>query len=330
MILPFVRPYISGPTPLHVIDAVSGQGTGKSLLADVLAGAGVALGRRTPRMAPANSEEEWRKRITSALMTAPTVVLIDNVQSELDSAALANALTAIEYEDRLLGGNRLVSLPVQCAWVVTGNAVRTSREIARRSVVIKLDARTDQPWFRADFRHPDLLGWSAQQRENLVAAVLTLIEAWRAAGLPRAKTALGNYEEWARVVGGILDVAGIPGFLSNLFGSQAEIDQETLAWREFVDVWWTKYESAEISASQLETLAKEYDLLSTLLSGSRSSAIKLGMALTRMVGRQVGGHRITQGRGDRKTKVKGYRLERLASAGASVEQRTSPLAPRPR
>jgi len=53
--------------------------------------------------------------------------------------------------------------------------------IARRLVRIRLDARTDQPWRREGFRHPDLMIWVRANRARLVAACLTLCQAWASA-----------------------------------------------------------------------------------------------------------------------------------------------------
>ncbi|HEU5098284.1 MAG TPA: PriCT-2 domain-containing protein [Roseiflexaceae bacterium] len=76
-LLPFVRELISGPTPLHLIEAPT-MGSGKGLLADALLLP--ALGDTPTPMAEATNDEEWRKRITSALLGAPAVIYIDNSQ----------------------------------------------------------------------------------------------------------------------------------------------------------------------------------------------------------------------------------------------------------
>ena len=66
-------------------------------------------------------------------------------------------------------------------------------------------------------RHPDLKAWVGGNRGEIIAALLTLARAWFSAGQPAPSTAVpGGYESWATVVGGILEHAGIAGFLSNL------------------------------------------------------------------------------------------------------------------
>jgi hypothetical protein len=57
----------------------------------------------TSSLSPTQSDEEWRKRLTSVLLDQPEVVAIDNVVGLFESAALASAVTATTWHDRLLG-----------------------------------------------------------------------------------------------------------------------------------------------------------------------------------------------------------------------------------
>ena len=110
----------------------------------------------------------------------------------------------------------------------TGNNPTLSSEIARRTVRIRLDAKRDRPWLRDRFRHPDLRQWVSAHRHELVAAALTLVRTWIATDKPdpTGSSALGMFESWSRVTGGILQVAGVPGFLSNLSDFYESTDTE--------------------------------------------------------------------------------------------------------
>ena len=170
-------------------------------------------------MVEGRDDEEWRKRITATLRESPAAVLIDNLRRKLDTAALSAAITAPDtWADRLLGTSETVHLPVRCAWIATGNNPALSDEMARRAVRIRLDARVEQPHLREPkaFKHADLSGWAAAHRHELVWAALVLGRAWVAAGRPPGQRTIGSFESWARVVGGVLETAGIPGFLGNL------------------------------------------------------------------------------------------------------------------
>src|SRR5262249_41891167 len=145
-------------------------------------------------------------------------ILIDNVQDsrKVDSGALAAALTGTEYTGRILGVSKMGRAPNRALWMMTGNNLDMSREIARRTIVSKLlpvEERPHEPR-EADFKHP-LPRWAKQHRAELVHAALALVRAWWVAGRPSGEATLATFEAWSHVVGGILKVAGVGGFLGN-------------------------------------------------------------------------------------------------------------------
>ncbi|WP_198370259.1 DUF7146 domain-containing protein [Roseomonas rosulenta] len=280
LLLGFVRAKVDGPTPLHLIEKPT-PGTGATLMVDAVATVLTGVGASVTT--EGRDDEEWRKRITAKLRQIPSLILIDNLREKLDSSALAAALTAPFWEDRVLGQSEMVRLPIRCAWVATGNNPTFSNEMARRLVRIRLDARTDQPWRRDGFRHPDLMGWVRANRPRLVAAGLTLCQAWVAAGRPRGTRTVGSYEAWSAVIGGILEVAGVPDFLGNLDEMLAVSDAEGAVWRPFVQAWWDRFGSAEVGATELYPVALNTEPPFPLGDGSdRSQRTRLGNALTRM------------------------------------------------
>ncbi len=257
LLLPFVRDMIHGPTPLHLIEA-STQGSGKGLLADALLYP--SLGESVGIMPPPRDDEELRKNVTSRLAEGWSAVLIDNVYS-LRSAILAAALTAETWTDRMLGKNETVSLPVRWAWVATGNNAVVSTDIARRSIRIRLTPAEENPWLRDNFKHPNLKEWAAEHRGDLVWAALTLVQSWVSAEMPAADIVpLGSFESWSRVMAGILQHVGIPGFLANIMEFYELADAENAAWREFVLTWWDEFGSRPVKTGEdLFEIAKNID-----------------------------------------------------------------------
>ena len=75
--------------------------------------------------------------------------------------------------------------------MASGNNTRLSRELIRRTLWCRLDAKVDAPWERQGFRHPNLTLWAKAHRGELVGAALTLCQAWIAAGRPVGKRTLG-------------------------------------------------------------------------------------------------------------------------------------------
>jgi hypothetical protein len=279
LLVPFVREMIAGPTPFHLIEAPS-AGTGKTLLAYLLTYP--ALGRLVTPMTEGKDEDEWRKRLLAKLRSAPSVVLVDNLKRRLETAALSSAVTSWPlWEDRLLGVSEIIRVPVQCIWLATGNNPALSSEIARRTIRVRLDARVDRPWLREGFRHPEIRSWATANRTRLVWAALTLAQAWIAAGRPEGARPLGMFECWAKVMGGILAVAGIPGFLGNLEEFYEKSDVEGAAWRGFVAAWWIAHGLQDVTVAALWPLAIDAGL-DLGDKSEQSQKIRLGKQLMEM------------------------------------------------
>ena len=275
---PFVEQLIDGPLPAHAIDKpVPGAGAG--LLTDVLLWP--SLGHAASKMTEGGDEEEWRKRITAKLVQGAPVIVIDNVRHRLDSAALASALTEAFVEERILGHTRMARIPARRIWVFTGNNLQMSDEIRRRTVRIRLDPGIERPELRTEFRHPDLRGWVAAHRAKVVTAILTICQAYLIAGRPEGKRSLGSFEAWAQVIGGLLDVAGIPGFLDNLDDVRLTADPQELAWKDLFTLWWDTFQSREVGVSELWSLLRTNpDALSSLnLGDGREDALKARLGL---------------------------------------------------
>ena len=177
----------------------------------------------------------------------------------------------------------MVRLPIRCMWIATGNNPAFSNEMARRLVRIRLDARVDQPSRRESFRHPDLMGWVRANRGKLVAACLTLCQAWVAAGRPRGSRSIGSFENWAQIISGVLDVAGVNGFLGNLDEMMEASDSEGAVWRSFVETWWGRFGTAEVTTASLYELAFLVEPpLPINAPDEQGRRVKLGKALSKL------------------------------------------------
>jgi putative DNA primase/helicase len=290
-LLPFARDLIDGATPMHLIEAPT-AGSGKGLLADVALRP--AVGQHIGILTQAHDGDEWRKRLTSLFKEMREVILIDNVTTTLDSGELAAALTALVWEDRILGRNETASFPVRCAWVCTANNPTMSTEIARRCARSRLDSGIDRPWVnRTDFKHADLRSWADEHRSELVWSALVLIQAWLAAGSPHPKCKLlGSYEAWSRTLGGILEIAGVTGFLDNLNEFYEASDMEGAIWREFVEEWEKQHGSKIVTVIDLFALAEANDGFEFTGFKERAQRISFGKQLAKQRDRVIGAYRI--------------------------------------
>jgi hypothetical protein len=82
-------------------------------------------------------------------------------------------------------------------------------------------------------------------------------------------------------MGGILEVAGVPGFLGNLKEMYEAADAEGSIWRGFVSLWWDRFGTQQVSTADLYDLALQCSL--PLAKGDEhAKRTSLGQALRRM------------------------------------------------
>ena len=267
-----------------------------------------------------------------ALGRAP-FVFFDNL-NEADSAALAAVIASPDcrFAGRILGATRWVEVPALACWLASGNNPKVSRELARRTVVIKLDANAERPEQRSGFKIKNLLHWGIEHRVDLLYAALVLCRAWVAAGRPKGKAVLGSFESWAEVIGGILEVCGLPGFLENK-NELTTRDDHALGWSALVAEWWRQYQSNLVSIDNLHEIIVRNAELEVAFSGTlgqgldRAQKRKLGEELRRVEGRVFGSWRVEIVVGHSVRGYPLYQLLPLAAAPASTRERPGQAQP---
>jgi hypothetical protein len=294
LLLPFTRRLFDGGTPLHLIEApMTGSGTG--LLANLISV--IATGKPCEVRVLSGLEDERRKMLAATLATGGSIILLDHlVRRTLDSQALASILTSNPVRVHSTRETGMVALPNTATWLATGDTtLRLSPVMARRCVHIRIDCKHETPWLRSGFRHDPLLEWVRHQRPALVRAALTLVQAWVQAGRPPGKVRLGSFEGWSTVTGGILEVAGVEGFLGNLDAFYDTDDDEAESWRAFTQAWWQRHGQKPIRVGELNHLCEELGLLRRLRGEgtTKSQQTQLGLALLASKDRVFGGLRLS-------------------------------------
>ena len=315
LLLPFVRRLITGNTPLHLVEAPV-IGAGKGLLckvASIVATGGPCTMSTLPR-----DEEEIRKTLSAELIKGGSFVVLDNARenSVVNSQALTSILTTEQWRTRILGKSEVVHLPNLATWVITGNNVNLSGEMSRRCIRIRIDPGVERAWTRSQFKHKPLESWTIAHRGELVRAALLLVQAWVAAGRPAGKCALGSFESWSAVMGGLLEVIGIDGFLQNLDELQQRNEVESGQWCEFTAAWWEAFHGEPTRVATLNDYCERHGLLEAVRGegSSRAQETRLGRALSSKRDRIYGGLRIRLVVAD-KHKGRCYALERAGQDG---------------
>ena len=183
--------------PAFAMDAPV-QGSGKTLLASCIAA--LATGR-APEVWPhtaSRDDEEVRKRLFAALRDGTTALIWDNVTGVLDSAALASAITAPTFRDRVLGRSESLSIPNRALLLITGNNFCPAGDLPRRIIPIRIDPGTDAPYARQFDLDP--LTYVLENRAELATAALVLIRGYLSSGAERAAGRMASFEAWDDLV----------------------------------------------------------------------------------------------------------------------------------
>jgi hypothetical protein len=286
LLLPFMRLLIDGPTPLYLFSKPAPR-TGASLC--VAACSAVFLGRPVGVMSAPADENEWSRTLLATLLGLPAFVVIDNLPPTLKSSTLAAAITTGHFPGRGMGTSRILEPPVRCAWAATGNNPTLSDELRERVLPIRLDARVEHPEDRTEFRHRPLIPWIAANQFELVWQVLTLIQAWISRGRPLSNKTMGGFESFAAVMGGVLGVGGVSGFLENPKAKQRFTDPQSSALVAFLGSWWQRHCGSTVGVADLLPFAEHLDLGQ---GRGNSRAIRLGKLLSEQRDRVIGGFTI--------------------------------------
>jgi hypothetical protein len=318
MLTPIIRPHID-LAPLALIDAPQ-AGTGKGLLTDAISI--VATGRPAAKGSAPREDDELEKRITALLSEGSTFIVFDDLAHTLRSPVLANALTASEWKGRILGRSEMIAVPQRATWIVTGNHIQLGGDIPRRCFHVRLDAKTSQPYRRDDFKHANLLSYVKEHRGALLGALLILARSWHCAGCPPSTVKpLGSFEAWTRTIGGILEHAGIPGFLGNANELYEQSDDESAQWEGFLHACCEAFGDAAVTSSDVALrLVSDMSLQNSLpdflaearASGKGDFKKLLGKALRKRADRQYGndGLRITRAGSDTRKKVAQWKFSK--------------------
>lgn len=248
---PMVREIIDCVTPLGLITAAA-PSSGKTLLSDLIACTHGGKMTTLPKQ-----DEELEKRVTTFFMNemVPTVTF-DNIGlgHTLNSPILAQLLTQRVWDGRILGRSESISRVNDKLWMVTGNNVQINNDMRSRSVLVHIDPRVEKPEERdtSAFAVGNLDVWMRQpeNKARMVWALLVMVRAWAASGMPKSGDEMRTYTPWAQTLGGLLAFHNIEGFRENK-DELADADEEKAEWSLFLELWSERHGGEWITASQL-------------------------------------------------------------------------------
>jgi putative DNA primase/helicase len=188
--------------PMYFYDAPM-AGTGKSTLQEMAAR--IVHGTE-PALRPwVADEDELRKSIYACLMAGDRSIWFDNVPDghKVRSSVLEAFLTSAVWKDRKLGESVTSAIPNKTVLVASGNNLTPVSALARRSIVVRLDANTEHLRERV-FKIQNPRRYVMEHRARYLVDALTIIRAYLlhsflSPGAFAAPVTLPSFEDWSRL-----------------------------------------------------------------------------------------------------------------------------------
>ena len=281
--------------PLHAYTSPA-AGTGKTLLVDIAAAVGT--GHLCPVTSQGADETELEKRLDASLLAGDGLLNIDNIEKPLGGSRICQIITQQAARVRILGLSRNADVACSVALFATGNNLSFDGDLVRRVVVCSLDARVERPELRHFKRDP--LAEIAENRGRFVAAGLTILRAYNAAGSPDPGPPLASFERWCRWVRDALCWLDLPDAAETVAKARGTDTRLAAAaavlshWHEIIgERGITANEVAQIAESNVNAGFRQA-LLTVAETGGKVNTRRFGKWLEKYKSRIVAGLRIVQ------------------------------------
>lgn len=280
-------------------------GSGKSYLCELISA--FAKPGETKKVSYPATSEEATKAILSLLLTSPAVVEFDDMTHDwVPHGVINRMLTAESITDRILGVSKTATVGTRTLFLASGNNVGPVRDLLRRVVTININHRSDTSATKKYQGSP--LEVVRKDRGRYVAAVLTIILAWKAVGSPRAdvENIVTYGGAWADYCRHPLIWLGLADPATALL-EQVKHDPDAEMLLSLMKSWYATFGSTPTTVRKVLSIAHEFgadealrDAICEFPVEERGSinASKFGWILKKNVNRVVGGFSFAQGKAD--------------------------------
>jgi hypothetical protein len=253
--------------PVLAVDA-NGQSVGKTLLSKAICR--IAFGYELSPFNVPSTKREWEIKMDALTMSSEKIACLDNINGRFSNDNFASLVTSKLRKVRALGRSTLYDVKNELAFVLNGNNIRLDTDTAQRIIWVNMwhpdPTSRDQNKFTIWNDHrTDLESYLAANRVQYLDAVVTMILAWRNAGMPERHTVILNkYGDWERKIGGMLEFAGVEGFLANHAEKTEDADDEKQEIIRFLEAvggrfrkpgWASGYNNVVCEAPMIEVAA---------------------------------------------------------------------------
>ena len=285
-----VRPTLAHAPAYHMMAAI--LGSGKTHLCEVTGSFAGPAGNS--KVSYPTTSEEATKAMLSLLLTNPAVIEFDDMDGDwIPHGVIKRMLTAEHIRDRILGVSKTATVSTRTLFLGSGNNVGPIRDLLRRVITIHLDPRCATPALITYKNRP--LEMLRKNRGAYVAAVLTIILAWREAGSPRTDVpSIATYGgAWSDYCRHPLIWLGLPDPATALL-EQIKHDPDGDSLLELLTAWHSVFGSKPTTVGKVvEATARHADLLDAIREFPVEdrgviNKFKLGWQLKKMSNRIVG------------------------------------------
>ena len=256
-------------------------GVGKGLLAQL---ATLPVLGYTPTGVDPKSETEMRKHLLAVAIAGQPVFLLDNTTGRISSSSLESFITTSHVTGRILGTSTTVEATKNTLVMITGNHVGLSDDMVRRTVVAELTVEGNPAERVIENRldeHAIL-----ELRPRILAALHALVRSWADAGKPPAKEINPNFATWSKVIGGIVEHAGLGSVTTGAEAGAPDADDADM--QAFVEALYAARQAAAVTFPELTELAAARGLFTRMTASDHQQSRQVNTALGRFLASQNG------------------------------------------
>jgi hypothetical protein len=178
------------------------------------------------------NEEERRKQLLAYFLYGVSYILWDNIArgTQISCPHIERSCTSAFYSDRRLGVSETATAAASAIHLFTGNNIGPRGDLASRSLEARLQIHRVDPENRS-FGHPDPVGWTEDNRAEILAALYTILLGNPMLNAPRNAPCKTRFKLWWRLIGSAIEhAAGLMGNevdFQKLFLMRDEEDEES-------------------------------------------------------------------------------------------------------
>lgn len=226
-------------------------GLGKTTLATAVGSVGLNEERIYCEALKVN-EEEFRKTITTQLLSGVEHYIVDNVKSMFSSALAESLVTGTKWNERILGGHRKCNIDRNCLFLLTVNNAVMSEDMHRRYIGITMIKSYN--YLTRPYRHSNINAFLRDNMPIFRGHVNNIVKAWIAAGQMKDKSQKGtSFTCFVENLGGIAQFLGMDcGELINEEKARAESGSDYEDQHILLALWmWTTFGNKEMTKEEI-------------------------------------------------------------------------------